>query len=101
MSELAFIERIDHALRSRIRVELSMRRGESLFALGDRERAQTVMTGGLETFAERLALGADDPFTRYYAAGTHALLGHREEALTFLVYTTEAIVSLTVGTATA
>jgi TolB-like protein/Flp pilus assembly protein TadD len=84
VSELAFIERVDHALRSRIRVELSMRRGESLLALGDPERARTVFSGGLETFAERLALGADDPFTRYYAGGTHALLGDREEALSLL-----------------
>ena len=35
-------------------------------------------------FEARVRLGADDPFTRYYAAGIYAQLGEIEEALTCL-----------------
>jgi len=84
VSELTFVERVNHALRSRIRVELSMRWGVALLALGNKERAKTVLTSGLLTFTERLALGADEPFSRYYAAGIHALRGETDEALKFL-----------------
>ena len=84
VSELGFIERVDHALRSRIRVDISMRWGFTLLALGNAERAKSVLDSALETFAERVALGADDPFTRYYAGGIHALRGERDEALTLL-----------------
>jgi len=84
VSELTFVERVNHALRSRIRVELSMRWGVALLALGNKERAETVLASGLLTFTERLALGADEPFSRYYAAGIHALRGDMDEALKFL-----------------
>ena len=38
----------------------------------------------LERFERRVRLGADDPFTRYYAAAVHALRGDAEPALAFL-----------------
>ena len=38
----------------------------------------------LESFDRRVRLGADDPFTRYYAAAIHALRGDAEPALAFL-----------------
>jgi len=38
----------------------------------------------LESFERRVRLGADDPFTRYYAASVHALRGDAEPALAFL-----------------
>ncbi len=83
-SEVAFIERRDHALRSRIRIELQMRLGAALLGMGDRERAESALTTGLEAFASRLALGADEPFTRYYAGAIHALCGETDRALEFL-----------------
>lgn len=83
-SELAFIGRRDHALRSRIRIELHMRLGASFLAMGDRERTESTFATGLDAFASRLALGVDEPFTRYYAAGIHALLGEKDEALALL-----------------
>jgi len=83
-SEVRFLEGIDHALRSRIRVELSMRRGAAFLALGNREQAESAFAFGLDAFAHRVTLGADEPFTRYYAAGIHALRGEREEALDLL-----------------
>jgi hypothetical protein len=33
---------------------------------------------------DRLAMGADEPFSRYYAAGIHALRGETDDALKFL-----------------
>lgn len=80
-SELAFTERLDHSLRSRIRIELYMRLGSSQLAFGDRARAETSFASGLDAFARRLALGADEPLTRYYTAGIHAMRGESDEAL--------------------
>jgi len=84
VSELGFVERVNHALRTRIRVELSMRWGLALLGLGNRERAENVLTSGLETFTDRLALGADEPFSRYYGGAIHALRGESDDALKFL-----------------
>lgn len=81
LSELAFVERLDHALRGRILIELRTRAGAALQALGERERAQAALAAALEAWGAREALGADDPFTRYYAAAAYALVGEREAAL--------------------
>jgi tetratricopeptide (TPR) repeat protein len=83
-SELAFLERLDHALRSRIRIELNMRLGAAWQALGDSSRAESAFTAGLDAFTERRALGADEAFTQYYAAGIHALRGEADPALELL-----------------
>ncbi len=83
-SEQAFLERADHALRSRIQIELNMRTGAALAALGESERARRRFDTALEAFGRRVALGADEPFTRYYAAATHALLGAPDDALRLL-----------------
>ncbi len=82
--ELAFIERAEHALRGRISIELQMRRGAALRALGQELEAAKAFDAALGAFDERVRLGADDPFTRYYAAAVHALRGETEEALVFL-----------------
>ncbi len=79
--EVAFIAGIDHALRNRISVELHLRLGAALQALGRHEEAQVHFASGLETWEQRLALGADEPFTRFYAAAIHALAGEAERAL--------------------
>jgi TolB-like protein/predicted Ser/Thr protein kinase len=83
-SEQAFIERADHALRSRIQIELNMRAGAALQGLGESERARRRFDSALEAHARRVALGADEAFTRYYAAATHALRGEPEDALRLL-----------------
>jgi len=84
LRELVFTERIDHALRARIRIELHMRYGAALLAAGDEAEARSAFATGLEAFTSRLALGADEPFTRYYAAAIHALQGEPDEALKLL-----------------
>jgi len=38
----------------------------------------------IEAFDRRVRLGADEPFTRYYAAAAHALKGDADTAIAFL-----------------
>src|SRR6266568_4836857 len=82
--ELAFIQRVDHALRSRITIELHMRLGASYQRLGSPAEAEAAFAIALDGFEERIRLGADEPFTRYYVACVHALRGAAEEALACL-----------------
>ena len=82
--ELDFLVRTDHPLRHRTLVELNARLGAAYLNLGDEQRAQNVFDVALEGFERRVRLGADDPFTRYYAASVHALRGDAEPALAFL-----------------
>jgi TolB-like protein len=79
--ELAFLQRVDHALRGRIQVELHLRLGGAHLRLGHQEEATAELTVARENFERRVRLGADDPFTRYYAACVYALTGERELAL--------------------
>jgi tetratricopeptide (TPR) repeat protein/tRNA A-37 threonylcarbamoyl transferase component Bud32 len=83
-SEAAFLDRLEHALRTRIRIELNMRLGAAWQALGETSRAASAFSAGLDAFAARRALGADEPLTRYYAGAIHALRGETEPALALL-----------------
>lgn len=82
--EIDFLVRTEHPLRHRILVELDTRLGAAYRRLGDRQRAAALFDTALESFDRRVRLGADDPFTRYYAAAVHALRGDAEPALAFL-----------------
>jgi hypothetical protein len=42
------------------------------------------LTVAVEAFEDRLRVGADEPFTRYYVAAAWALLGEAERALEVL-----------------
>lgn len=84
LSEINFVERVDHALRLRIRIELHTRLGGAYLGAGQRDRAEEAFEIGLDAYAQRIALGADDPLTRYYAAAIHALRGENDEALELL-----------------
>jgi len=79
--ELAFLQRIEHALRSRITIELHCRLGAAHGRLGHPEPSRAALGVARSAFEDRLRLGADDPFTRYYAACTYALIGERDRAL--------------------
>ena len=79
--ELAFLQRVDHALRGRIQVELHLRLGGAHLRLGHQDEATAALTIARENFERRVRLGADDPFTRYYAACVYALRGERDLAL--------------------
>jgi serine/threonine protein kinase/tetratricopeptide (TPR) repeat protein len=82
--EIDFLVRTEHALRSRILVELNARLGASYLQTGELRKAKAVLDVALESFDRRVRLGADDGFTRYYAAAIHALRGDAEPALAFL-----------------
>ena len=47
----------------------------SYLALGETRKGHAVLDVAIEGFDRRVRLGADDPFTRYYAAAVHALQG--------------------------
>jgi eukaryotic-like serine/threonine-protein kinase len=82
--EIDFLFRTDHALRNRILVELNARLGGAHLRIGNVSKAKALFQVALESFERRVRLGADDPFTRYYAASVHAMNGDAEPALAFL-----------------
>jgi tetratricopeptide (TPR) repeat protein len=82
--EVDFLMRTEHALRNRVLVELNARLGAAYLKLGDARKAQSAFDIALDGFERRVRLGADDPFTRYYAAAVHAQRGDSEPALAFL-----------------
>jgi serine/threonine-protein kinase len=82
--EAAFFGRVDHGLRDRTRVELAQRVGASHLAQGRQKEAADSFDRALGLWEERLRLGADDPFTRYYVAAVHALRGEAEQTLATL-----------------
>jgi TolB-like protein/tetratricopeptide (TPR) repeat protein len=89
-SEVRYLDHADHALRSRILIELHMRLGATEIALGDTRRGEKALATALEAYERRVALGADEPFTRYYAAATHALRGEADDALRLLAQSMQA-----------
>ena len=82
--ELAFQQCVDHALRGRISIELHMRLGASLLRSGKEAAARTSLETARAAFEQRLRMGADEPFTRYYAACVYALRGDAPEAIASL-----------------
>ena len=84
MQELAFLSDVDHALRNRVIVELNVRLGAAHLSLGETRKGQALLGVAIEAFDRRVRLGADEPFTRYYAAAAHALMGDADTAIVFL-----------------
>ena len=84
MQELEFLNGIDHALRSRVIVELNVRLGAAHLSLGETRKGHALLDVAIEAFDRRVRLGADEPFTRYYAAAAHALKGDADTAIAFL-----------------
>jgi serine/threonine protein kinase/tetratricopeptide (TPR) repeat protein len=84
MQELEFLNSIDHALRNRVVVELNVRLGAAHLSLGETRKGQALLDVAIEAFDRRVRLGADEPFTRYYAAAAHALKGDADTAIAFL-----------------
>jgi tetratricopeptide (TPR) repeat protein len=82
--EIAFIERVDHALRNRILIELHQRLGSAHLRLGHAAEGAAFLALALEGFERRLRLGADEPFSRYYAACAYAVRGDVDPALSYL-----------------
>ena len=79
--ERRFLQQVDHALRNRTTIELHQRIGAAHQRLGAQAEARAAFQYAISLFEERLRLGADDPFTRFYVAGIHALEGDADRAL--------------------
>jgi len=58
-----------------------MRQGAAQLRLGLKDRAEAAFVTALEAFERRVRMGADEPFTRYYAACVYALRGDSGAAL--------------------
>ena len=84
LREIEFLGSIDHALRGRIIVELNMRLGESYLATGETRKGMALLDVAIEAFDRRVRLGADEAFTRFYAAAAHAMKGDADSAIAFL-----------------
>jgi tetratricopeptide (TPR) repeat protein len=82
--EIDLLAQTDHALRSRVLVELNVRLGASYLAVGDARKGRSLLETAVDAFERRVRLGADEPFTRYYAAAAYALLGDADTAVAFL-----------------
>ena len=70
--ELNFLTHAEHALRDRSLIEVWQKLAAAYGRLGDAATAAGFATQAREAFERRLAGGADDPFTRYYAAAIAA-----------------------------
>src|SRR5262245_36307008 len=97
--EIDFLVRTEHPLRNRILVELNARLGGVHRRLGNTRKASALFHVALEGFERRVRLGADDPFTRYYAASVHAMSGEPEPALTLLERTLAELPAFTAARA--
>ena len=73
--------RQDHALSERTAIELRQKLGAALLRGGRPEEGEDELRRAIESYRQRRETGADDPFTRYYVACAHALLGDVERAV--------------------
>jgi serine/threonine protein kinase/tetratricopeptide (TPR) repeat protein len=82
--ELEYVTTSDHALRERTLIELHQKFSALHRARGDHEAAMRFGDMAIETHTRRVAIGADDPATRYYMAALHAGRGDVEHTLEHL-----------------
>jgi TolB-like protein/Tfp pilus assembly protein PilF/predicted Ser/Thr protein kinase len=73
--ELDFVSMSDHALRERTTIELCQKLAAAYQRKGDTETSLAYFDRAVKAFDQRLAGGADDPYTRYYMAALHAMRG--------------------------
>lgn len=84
--ELDFLTTTDHALRERTLVELHQKLSALSDAAGEPEAAERWGTLAIEEMDRRIAVSADDPATRYYAAAVYARRGDAGNALAHLAF---------------
>ncbi|MCI0489076.1 MAG: protein kinase [Blastocatellia bacterium] len=82
--EMDFLASSDHALRSRTLIELNQKLGAAYLRSGKQKEAAHHFKEAIKRFEERVARGADDPFTKYYVACLYALKGDAERAIKYL-----------------
>ena len=83
-SELVFLSATDHMLKERALIELHQKLGAAYLRLGQAADAERHLKLAIRSYEERVASGADDPNTKYYAAVAYALRGDAERALKYL-----------------
>ena len=77
LRELAFLGSTDHVLKDRTLIELHQKLGAAYLRLGQTADADRHLGLAIRSFEERVARGADDPATKYYAAiALRAAWGH-------------------------
>jgi tetratricopeptide (TPR) repeat protein len=77
---MAFVASSDHALKDRTAIELNVKIGAAYHRQGRPEDAARHFARAVKQFDSLVAKGADDPYTRYYIAGAHALSGRADLA---------------------
>ncbi len=82
--ELNFLLHSDHALRERSLIEVQQKLAAAYARRGDDRSAGEFASQARDGFERRLAAGADDPFTRYYAAALAAQQGDVDSVLAHL-----------------
>ena len=86
-SELLFLTASDHVLKERALIELHQKLGAAYLRLGRSSDAERHLRVAVRSFDERVARGADDAQTKYYAAIAHALRGDNARAATLIEQT--------------
>ncbi|PYP84376.1 MAG: hypothetical protein DMF61_20265 [Blastocatellia bacterium AA13] len=81
--EVAFLSSSDHGLRERTLIELNQKIGAAFLRLGDNAEAERRFAAAISGFEERLAKGADDPFTKYYIAALYSLRNMPDPAVKY------------------
>ena len=82
--EIVFARQSDHALKERVLIEVYQKLVSAYVRQGNLEDAREAFGHVTQDFEERLAKGADDPFTRYYVACAYAMMGDARGALEHL-----------------
>jgi tetratricopeptide (TPR) repeat protein len=92
---LAFVASSDHALKDRTSIEITMKLGAAYHRWGKPEEAVRFFDRALKAFDQRVAKGADDPYTRYYIACLLALRGEIDRAFDMMQRVHKALPALT------
>jgi non-specific serine/threonine protein kinase len=79
--ELVFLRQSDHALKERAAIEVHQRLASAYLRQGNLSDAGLAFEKAVRGFEQRLQMGADEPFTRYYIACAYAMMGERDRAL--------------------
>ncbi|MBO0858617.1 MAG: protein kinase [Chloracidobacterium sp.] len=82
--EIVFARQSDHVLKERVLIDVYQKLTSAYARQGNMEDAREAFSHLTAGFAERLDRGADDPFTRYYVACAHAMMGDKVGAIEHL-----------------
>jgi serine/threonine protein kinase/tetratricopeptide (TPR) repeat protein len=79
--ELVALDLNDHALKDRMLIEVNQRLTSAYLRQGNEDDARGAFARMLMGFETRIEAGMDDPFTRYYVACGHTMMGNVESAI--------------------